>query len=78
MLLLTNEKLVMAQVTNMWGLYLRMAIVSGCGAGWRGGGRANFLVALLKLNAQTKKYGGGRYQKHRGESWERCGGGMSK
>ena len=68
----------MAQATNMWGLYLRMAIVSGCGAGWRGGGGANFLVALLKLNAQTNKYWEGRYQKHRGESWERCWGGMSK
>jgi hypothetical protein len=24
---------------------------------WLGGGGANFLVALLRLNAQTKKYG---------------------
>ena len=45
---------------------------------WRGGGGANFLVALSKLNAQTNKYGEGRHQKHRGESWERCGGGMNK
>lgn len=45
---------------------------------WLGGGGANFLVALLRLKAQTKKYGGGRYQKHRGESWEQCGGGMNK
>lgn len=45
---------------------------------WLGGGEANFLVALLRLNAQTKKYGGGGYQKRRGESWERCGGGMNK
>ena len=44
---------------------------------WLGGGGANFLVAFLRLNAQTKKYGGG-YQKRYRESWERCGGGVNK
>jgi hypothetical protein len=45
---------------------------------WLGGGGANFLVALLRLNAQTKKYRGGGYQKRCGESWERCGEGVNK
>ena len=42
---------------------------------WLGGGGANFLVAFLRLNAQTKKYGGRISEalwRELGAVWRRC------